>query len=150
MAELDIFHDWIVGVVIATEVPPVEMSGFGDGQRRKAMYAVAEVIRNRARSMKLTPVEVVLQKNQFSAVCREDYWRRAMAGLWCASHVAACVEVWREARDVLGNPRTLWYYSPVSMVPKMSEPSWLAGKYEVIAPGEPMLNRDYFRFYAAD
>lgn len=138
-------QDYVVACVIATEVPPVPQGSFTNDMIPLALRCVADVIRNRVASPDFphTAVEVVLQKNQFSAVCREDYWRRAMAGLWQPRHVDLAMKIW-QARQPTVVPEALWYYSPISMVPKDSEPSWLSGKTEVLVP---TLSREYFRFY---
>lgn len=143
--------DFVVACVVATEVPPVPTAAFTADMIEKAIGAVCAVIRNRYVDPRFpnNPVEVVLQKNQFSAVCREDYWIKAMAGLWFPSHVARCLTYWQTAdagklQDYFGGKTPLWYYSPVSMVPAGSAPSWASTRTEVPLDG---VSRDYFRFY---
>ena len=138
-------QDWIVACVIATEVPPKSTGGFSAVMIPVAIQAVSDVIRNRAASGKFpdTAVEVVLQPKQFSAVCREDYWRKAMAGKWFPAHVAKCLAIWQNPGPPVA-PGALYYYSPISMVPPMSAPGWAAKLTEVPAAG---LDRTYFRFY---
>lgn len=139
------YQDWVVAVVIATEVPPKAMGNFFESMIPTAIQAVSDVIRNRVASPLFpnTPVEVVLQKHQFSAVCSQDYWVRAMAGLWQPSHVDHCLSIW-QANNAKVAGDALYYYSPVSMNPPFSQPTWLVGKTEVIVPN---LSKDYFRFY---
>lgn len=139
--------DFVVACVVATEVPPTgTVAAFTDDRVALGLRAVCEVIRNRAASGQFpaNPVEVVLQPKQFSAVCSQDYWRRAMAGLWEPAHVQAALDTWQHPAPIALVPRVLWYYSPASMNPPFSEPSWLAGKVEVVVDG---LSGDYFRFY---
>src|SRR5882724_1090711 len=125
-------QDYIVACVMATEVPPVAQSAFTSDMIPLALRTVADVIRNRVASPDFphTAVEVVLQKNQFSAVCREDYWRKAMAGLWQPRHVDLAMKIWRAVQPMTV-PGALWYYSPISMLPLGREPSWLKDKVEV-------------------
>jgi spore germination cell wall hydrolase CwlJ-like protein len=112
-----------------------------------ALQAVCDVIRNRVANPAFpdTPVQVVLQPKQFSAVCREDYWIRAMAGLWEPAHVAAALSTWQAHGPVVA-PGACWYFSPVSMTPPGSQPPWIAGKAEVLVPS---IDRAYFRFFRA-
>ena len=139
-------HDWLVACTIATEVPPVGIGAFTPEMIPAALRAVADVIRNRvaAGSWGHSPVEVVLAKNQFSAVCREDYWRKAVAGLWQLSHVLKALAVWQtpQCPDNVGG--ATYYYSPVSMRPVGAIPSWVAGLTEVVVPG---IDPQFFRFY---
>lgn len=141
--------DWIIAATIATEVPPVPRDSFSAGMILQAIECVAEVIRNRVRTpgFPKTAVEVVLQPHQFSAVRLGDdagnYWVHALAGLWQPQHVQRCLQIWQESASPLV-PGVLWYYSPISMVPKDSEPHWLAGKEEVLVPG---IDREWFRWY---
>ena len=81
-------HDYLVAVTIATEVPPdAPIAEF---------KAVIDVMRNRVKSGKwgALPIDVVMAPKQFSAVCREYYWRRAIAGAWCPQHVEKCYALW--------------------------------------------------------
>jgi spore germination cell wall hydrolase CwlJ-like protein len=111
-----------------------------------AIRAVADTIRARVASPLFpnTAVEVVLQPKQFSAVCREDYWRRALAGTWQPAHVARCLRLWQDLTLPAVAPGALWYYSPISMVPQGSVPSWVAGRTRVPTP---QIDSFYFRFY---
>lgn len=139
--------DYVVACVIATEVPPVPTGSFTEAMIDPAIQAVAQVIRNRAADPRFpnTPVEVVLAPRQFSAVCSQDYWRRAMAGKWEPSHVDRCIAGWCGLTgSLLTDFPALWYYSPYSMVPKDSAPSWAATRTEVLVPG---IDREYFRFF---
>lgn len=137
--------DWIVAATVATEVPPPGTTALDDASVALARQAVCNVIRARVTSGRFPndPVLVVLQPKQFSAVCTQDYWRNACAGLWCPSHVAACLAEWQGST---GNAAAgaLWYYSPISMIPKDAEPVWVPGKTEILVPG---LDREFFRFY---
>jgi spore germination cell wall hydrolase CwlJ-like protein len=138
--------DYVVAVVVATEVPPESQGAFTAAMIPLALQAVCDVIRNRVAHPTFpdTAVQVVLQPKQFSAVCREDYWIRAMAGRWFPAHVEHALTVWQaDAPRVAGE--ACWYYSPISMMPAGSQPSWIAGKREVLVPG---LDAGYFRFYA--
>lgn len=141
----------IVAAVVATEVPPdAPLAEF---------KAVIDVIRNRAASghyggpAHMTSAElrtcvvallyVVMAKNQFSAVCREDYWRRALAGEWLPQHVARCFDLL--AQDWPDTTQgALYYFSPVSMQPTGREPPWAAGMTEIYAAG---VRKEYFRFF---
>lgn len=138
-------QDFVVAAVIATEVPPFPKDDFTAAMIPLARQAVGDVIRNRVADGRWgnTAVEVVLAPRQFSAVCSQDYWRKALAGKWCPDHVASCLASWQNPGDTLA-PSALFYYSPVSMNPPMSSPSWAAGKTEVLVDG---LSRDFFRFY---
>jgi len=139
-------RDYVVAAVISTEVPPIPVGDFTIDMIPAALRAVCDVIRNRVASplFPKTPVEVVLQRGQFSAVCQQDYWRNAMAGVWFPAHVAGALAAWREPTWPHFDARMCWYYSPVSMVPPYREPTWVSGRTEVLIPG---LSRDYFRFY---
>lgn len=135
---------WTVAAVVATEVPPQAKPDFGDDQIALAIRCVLDVMKNRAAlgTWGDTLVEVVLAPKQFSAVCREDYWIKAMAGKWCPSHVQRCFQ-----EVVLDRPAQIdatYYYSPVSMKPPGAVPGWAASKTEVLVPG---LSTTYFRFY---
>jgi hypothetical protein len=138
-------RDYLVAVTIATEVPPQPTGTFTREQIPLALRAVGDVIRNRAESGQFpsTPVEVVLQPKQFSAVCSETYWRRAAAGRWFSEHVDLALAFWQANLPPLA-PGALFYYSPISMLPPGSVPGWVTGKTEVTVPG---LDRNYFRFY---
>ena len=141
--------DWVVAATIATEVPPVPQGVFTADMIPRARRAVAEVIRNRHTSGRFqpTPAEVVLAPRQFSAVCREDYWRRAVAGTWQPRHVMRSLDAWYAAvTDPTGDlaDGATHYYSPISMVPKWSAPGWIQGMTEVRIPG---ISRDFFRWY---
>lgn len=138
--------NYLVACTIATEVPPRPEGTFTKPMIELAARAVAEVIRNRAADPHFpdSPVAVVLQHNQFSAVCREDYWRRAVAGNWFPAHVALCLQVWLETYYDLVAPGALYYYSPVSMQPPGSVPSW-AGKLERVTTDK--IDDNYFRFF---
>jgi spore germination cell wall hydrolase CwlJ-like protein len=137
--------DWIVAAVVGTEVPPEPTGTFTAAMIPIALAAVCDVIANRVASGRFPPnaVEVVLQKNQFSAVCRQDYWQLAMAGVWFPSHLAAALAEWQRPRGLTA-PGALYYYSPISMDPPGAKPSWLAGKTEVLVAG---LDTNYFRFF---
>jgi cell wall hydrolase len=149
-------HDLIVAATIATEVPPraVPAANFTDAMVPIALRAVAEVIRNRARRGTFggpLPVDVVLAPKQFSAVCREDYWREAIAGRWVPMHLVRALDAWRGLRnqpvgpDVLG-PDATHYYSPVSMIPQWSAPAWAARMTEIVVP---QIDPKSFRWYKA-
>jgi len=135
MTEQEIGQLYIVAVTVATEVPP-------DAPAEEAM-AVIDVIRNRAKMTGRSLVEIVLAKNQFSAVCREDYWRKAMAGKWLPKHVEKCMDLLKMEWPDTTNGAT-YYYSPISMIPKWSAPSWAERFIEREVPG---VRKDYFRFY---
>ena len=140
-----ITDETLIAATIATEVPPFAVGTFTDDMIPKALTAVAECIRNRMAVGTFggkTGRQVVLAPKQFSAVLREEYWFKAVLGLWQPRHVEEARKAW----NVLTNPdgRVLWYYSPISMVPKMAEPSWVRGLTEIPRPG---IDRDYFRFY---
>lgn len=141
--------DYVVACTAATEVPPAPVGTFTADMIVPAIKAVCQVIRNRVADARFpgTAVEVVLQKNQFSAVCRQDYWVKAMAGLWEPMHVQRCIDVWSSGEYLAVAPGfgALWYYSPASMVPKDSAPAWAATRTEVVPPGN--IDREYFRFY---
>lgn len=142
--------DYLVAVTMATEVPPKATGAFTAAQIPVALAAVAGVILQRAQSPLFgdTPLDVVLEPKQFSAVCREDYWRKAMAGNWFPSHVRAALDIWqRVSSGALASPvpGAMWYYSPISMVPPFRVPGWVTGKREVMLIG---VHRDYFRWYA--
>lgn len=127
--------NYILACVVATEVPPDSP----DAEFR----AVIDVIRNRAKKWTLSLVEVVLQKNQFSAVCREDYWRKAMAGKWQQAHVSRCYE-WVQRDWVDTTNGATFYYSPISMQPAGAAPPWAAKLDEVTVDG---VRQAYFRFF---
>lgn len=131
---------YIVGVVVATEVPP--------DAPIEEFKAVIDVMRNRAkRSNNIGDlVSVVLAKNQFSAVCREDYWRKAMAGKWLPQHVDKCVELVKQSWEDTTDGAT-YYYSPVSMIPKWSAPAWAERFIEKEVKG---VRKEFFRFYLGD
>lgn len=137
----------IVAAVVATEVPPPGTSALNDAQVALARQAVCNVIRARATSPTFPndPVLVVLQPLQFSAVCREDYWRKALAGQWFPEHVLACLQEWNNLPPSPVAAGATYYYSPVSMQPPGRVPAWVAGKTEVLVPGLP---RYFFRFYS--
>jgi spore germination cell wall hydrolase CwlJ-like protein len=140
-------RDYIVACVVATEVPPLPVGAFTAAMIPPALAAVCDVIANRVASggtFPSTAVEVVLQKNQFSAVCREDYWIRALAGSWFPSHVAAALAEWQRQRGQTA-PNALYYYSPISMVPPGRIPAWAPGRDEVLVEG---IDPQYFRFFA--
>lgn len=127
---------YIIAAVVATEVPP--------DAPEEEFKAVIDVIRNRAgRSTLNKQVRVVLAKNQFSAVCREDYWRKALSGDWLPNHVTRCLELvkqdWPDTTD-----GAMYYYSPISMIPKWSSPPWAERFIEREVNG---VRKDYFRFY---
>ena len=146
MSDLLTGRDYVVAVTIATEVPPAPTGEFTSDMIPLAMRAICDVIRNRVADSRFpkTPVEVVLQRNQFSAVCQQDYWRKAMAGTWFPEHVARCLDAWREPIWPHYNARMLWYFSPVSMIPPNSAPTWAAGRTEALIPG---IDRQYFRWF---
>lgn len=138
-------RDYVVACVIATEVPPQPTGTFTAEMILIGIRAVCAVIRNRvAAAFAEDAVGVVLAPKQFSAVCREDYWRKAMAGRWFPGHVAKCLHEWQHPAPVPIAVGATYYYSPVSMVPPGRVPDWVAGKTEVLVPG---LDRQYFRFY---
>lgn len=141
-------REYVVAVVMATEVPPVPQAEFTAEMIPLALRAVANVIRNRTvrPGFPEDPVSVVLAPKQFSAVCREPYWRDAMAGRWQPNHVRTALQVWRASAidRVSLVPGATHYYSPISMIPRGSSPTWAAGMDEVLVPG---LSREYFRFY---
>lgn len=153
MGAMTAAHEWIVAATIATEVPPTLITKVTPELRetiftremiKPAIRAVADVMRCRIEDTHFpdTGIAVVLAPRQFSAVCREDYWRRAVAGNWQRKHVEECLSVWRES--VVPRLHALYYYSPISMVPMMREPSWAARLTEVYVDG---INRDFFRWY---
>lgn len=136
MTPAEIGRQYIVAVVVATEVPP--------DAPLEEFQAVISVIRNRSIKRKKNLVEVVLEKNQFSAVCREDYWREAMAGKWEPDHVDKCYDLlgteWYDTTD-----GAMYYYSPISMKPQWSQPHWDFSKLkEVPVTG---VRTEYFRFF---
>jgi len=131
--------DYLVAVCVATEVPPHDSP-------IEEMKAVIDVIRNRARLGTFggpLAVDVVMKPRQFSAVCREDYWRRALNGEWFPWHVEKALELWRQEWEDTTDGAT-HYYSPISMVPKWSAPSWAPSMTPVNVPG---VRGDYFRFF---
>jgi hypothetical protein len=138
--------DWIVAVVVATEVPPPGTTALDEADIVLAIQAVCNVIKGRAHDPRFPndPVLVVLEPKQFSAVGREDYWRKACANLWFPHHVQACLDTWRSTTPSPVAQGALWYYSPISMDPPGRVPDWVDGKAEVPVPG---LSRDFFRFY---
>lgn len=144
-------QDWIVAATMATEVPPAPAPGFPAKMIPLAIAAVAHVIRNRVASPLFpdTAVEVVLQPKQFSAVCRwvtgRSYWAEALAGRWFPRHVLRCLSAWQDPSQPTPVPGALYYYSPVSMVPRDAVPYWTVGKTEIPCPG---LDPGWFRFYA--
>lgn len=168
MTELEIAQDMLVAATIATEVPPNPVTTppstvpFTAAMIIAAQQAVAEVIYNRTQDPRFpnTPAGVVLQPKQFSAVMRglsaaalghKDIWAGALAGTWCPDHVAECLNAWRIVKSnsvatpvVPVVPRALYYYSPVSMRPAMSKPSW-AARLTVIPCSA--IAADYFTFY---
>jgi Cell Wall Hydrolase len=137
--------DWIIAATIATEVPPLPKGPFTAAMIPIAIRAVSDVIRNRAASLAFpsNPVLVVLQHNQFSAVCREEYWQKALAGEWQPQHVLRCLREWQTPQAPVA-PGALYYYSPVSMVPPGREPSWVKTLTRVPVAG---LDESYFRFF---
>lgn len=137
-------QDFLVGAVIATEVPPLPSDAFPLEAIPLAAAAVADVIRNRVGVFASTAVEVVLEPNQFSAVCREPYWRKAMAGTWFPAHVQRCVAIWQESRLRPAAHAATYYFSPVSMRPGGSVPGWVAAMDEVFLPDIPTR---YFRWF---
>lgn len=147
-----ITDETLIAATIATEVPPFAVGKFTDGMIPLALNAVADCIRNRALAgdaFGRTARAVVLAPKQFSAVLREEYWFKAVLGLWQPGHVEEARKAWlKYARSLppQGERRVLWYYSPISMVPKYSEPSWVKNLIEVPRPG---IDRDYFRFYGS-
>lgn len=148
-----ITDETLIAATIATEVPPFAVGKFTDGMIPLALNAVADCIRNRALAgdaFGRTARAVVLAPKQFSAVLREEYWFKAVLGLWQPSHVEEARQHWRSIvagpAHAVGDRKILWYYSPISMVPKYSEPSWVKNLIEVPRPG---IDRDYFRFYGS-
>lgn len=129
------FQLHIVAVVVATEVPPDSP----DAEIR----AVIDVMRNRAKARALSLVEVVLQPKQFSAVCSQDYWRRAMAGKWQPLHVARCYG-WVQRDWVDTTDHSTHYFSPISMEPAGRVPDWIKDMNEVNVSG---VRAGYFRFF---
>jgi len=144
--DLRMGRDYVVACVVATEVPPIATVLFTDPMIPLALRAVCDVVRNRVADGRFgkTAVEVVLEPNQFSAVCREDYWRKAMAGTWFPNHVAKALAAWRDVLVPVLPAGVCWYYSPISMSPRNSVPGWVAGKTEAVVSG---LEPEYFRFY---
>lgn len=143
--DLTLGRDYVVACVVATEVPPVPTGTFTADMIPTAIRAVCDVIRNRVADPRFpkTAVDVVLEPGQFSAVCRQDYWRKAMAGSWFPTHVAGALAAWRELLSPVA-PGALWYYSPISMDPPDSAPSWAANRREIVVPG---IDPEYFRFF---
>ncbi len=152
MDPLKTHHDWLVAVMMATEVPSAPQGSFTAAMIPLALRGVAEVVRNRARRGTFggpLPVDVVMAKNQFSAVCREQYWRDALAGRWGGRQIERALATWKSLEttlvgpDVVG-PDVTHYYSPISMIPKWSAPSWAAAMTEIVVP---QINPQYFRWY---
>jgi hypothetical protein len=161
----EVAEDWVVAATIATEVPPVPTKHaaskdlFTAGMILAAQQAVAEVMFNRQQDKRFpkTAMGVVLAPKQFSAVMRglsaaalghHDIWLGAMEGSWFPQHVAECLAMWRrvKAREVTPLvPYALWYFSPVSMRPALSSPSWVTGKTAVPCTA---ISGDYFRFFS--
>lgn len=143
--------DLIVAATIATEVPPFPEGSFTAAMILPAIECVAEVIRRRVASpgFPKTAVEVVLQPHQFSAVRLgndpDNYWLHALAGRWEPSHVQRCLVAWQSppAADLV--PGALWYYSPISMIPRDRVPPHVVGKREVLMP---MIDPEWFRWFA--
>ncbi len=119
----------------ATEIPP-------DAPEQE-FKAVIDVMRNRSRIRGQSLMEVVLAKNQFSAVCREDYWRRALNGKWLPRHVEKCYMLLNEEWDDKTTGAT-HYYSPISMIPQGRMPNWAHSMEEVEIDG---VRPFYFRFW---
>lgn len=130
--------DYLVAVVLATEVPP--------NSPDEEFRAVLDVMRNRAKFWGLSLVEVVLAPKQFSAVCHEAYWRKACAGLWVPSHVERSFE-WtqRDWSDTVDG--ATHYFSPITMKPEGTVPSWAASMTEVFPVG---VRLEYFRFFKGE
>lgn len=158
-------EDLLVAATVATEVPPIEIHAphteqvFTRGAIPLAVQAVCEVVQNRAEStaFQSSPIGVVLSLKQFSAVLRglslsqvgkRDVWLDAVTGAWQPEHVGLCLELWRALREGRQTdrlvPGVMWYYSPVSMRPPLSAPSWAAKLVEIEVPEIPS---DYFRWF---
>lgn len=136
----------IIGATVATEVPPLPTNDLKMEEISLAAQYVCDVIRNRAAGAGFpkTAIEVVLQAGQFSAVCRQDYWRKALAGRWFPHHVTNCVEIWLERQGQPALHDATHYYSPVSMDPAGSVPNWVSQMEEVFVGGVPT---KYFRWF---
>jgi len=130
--------DFIVAVTAATEIPP--------DAPIEEFKAVMDVMRNRVKSPHFpdTPVEVVLQRNQFSAVCREKYWFDALNGKWLPKHVEKCYNLWIQGGEDTTDG-AVYYYSPISMNPPNSKPKWNFTHLEETSPKG--VRKNYFRFY---
>jgi len=157
-------EEWIVAVTIATEVPPTPTKSvnsqetFTAAMIMAAQQAVAEVILTRARDPRFphSAAGVVLQPRQFSAVMRgltaaalghKDIWLEGMAGEWFPQHVEECLSTWRRVAAGKATPLVkgaTHYYSPVSMKPPLSAPSWVSPMTPVVCAG---VSSDYFRFF---
>jgi len=130
--------DYIVACTIATEVPPDAPSS--------EFKAVTDVIKNRAKDGRWgnKTINVVLAKNQFSAVCREQYWKDALTGDWLPSHVERCYSFLTSGgKD--STDGSLYYFSPVSMVPRGTLPKWDFDKLEEVHVDG--VRPEYFRFF---
>jgi len=141
-------RDYIVACVMATEVPPVPTKDglFTDAMIIPALQAVKDCIMARMIDSQFprTAVGVVMEKGQFSAVCREDYWVRALEGSWAPDHVARALMVWENSMPQVA-PGALFYFSPCSMVPRDTLPGWDFTKLVEIET--PAINKEYFRFF---
>ena len=129
---------YLVAVTIATELPP--------DAPLEEYKAVIDVIRNRVKSGRWgkLAVDVVLARNQFSAVCRETYWRNAVAGNWLPSHVERCLNLWTvDWADTTDG--AMYYYSPISMIPQWSAPAWAASLVEVTVEGTRPTHFKFFK-----
>ena len=129
-----------VAVVVATEVPPYSDTPIEEYK------AVIDIVRNRVKHPKYpdTLLQVVWQKNQFSAVFREPYWLKATEGKWFAHHVEKCMALLQSEWPDTTDGATM-YYSPISMKPVNSKPQWdFTNLEEVDVDG---VRKDHFRFY---
>jgi len=137
--EMQQAHDYLVAVTVATEVPP--------DAPIEEFKAVIDVIRNRVKAGKWgpLPINVVMAPKQFSAVCREDYWRRAVAGTWFPHHVEKCLALWRSSWAPDTTDGATYYYSPISMIPQWSAPSWAASLTEVQVAGTRPTHFKFFK-----
>ncbi len=126
---------YIVAATVATEVPPDAPEAEFKG--------VIDVMRNRVRVFRKSLLQVVLAPRQFSAVCREQYWRDALDGVWLPAHVARCYQLLEQDwPDTTGG--ATHYYSPIGMVPRGSVPAWAGSMTEMDVPG---VRPNYFRFF---
>ena len=137
MTDFESAQLYIVAVTAATEIPP-----FPDTPEAE-FKGVIDVIRNRARIFRKSLVDVVMAPRQFSAVCRETFWRDAICGKWFPAHVERCYRLLQQDwSDTTGG--ATHYYSPIGMVPRGSVPSWAGSMVEISIEG---VRPNYFRFF---